>query len=228
MIMSGIVGFCLGFLMPVIASRFGKILPADPGMILLRLFHKPHFPYTPNVSRRRLLRRKWWKLAFHSLLWGCLLASLYTASYFLLVSQMSVLGMFFCTLICFCIIVDQQYFLLPDFFTIPLLLGGFTAAAFVDDLPIEYSLVGAFFGYFVSVVSVFVMGLIRKAEFGAGDVKMVTALGTWLGAPGLNFTLLLAFMLFALRVLINAKRNGAFGPALGLAALVAFFIIYAK
>ncbi len=228
MVISVIVGFCIGGLMPIISSRFGKILPADPGMVLLRLFHKPHFPFTPNVDRRRHLVRKWLKLILHSFTWGCLMSILYMASSVFLVPQMGVWGMIFCTIICFCIIVDQQYFLLPDFFTIPLLLMGFSAATFVDDLPIEYSLVGAFFGYFVSVFSVFIMGLIHKAEFGAGDVKMVIALGTWLGAPGLNFTLVLSFMLFALRILLKVKRSGAFGPALGFASLISFFIIYAK
>ena len=57
-----LLGFILGFLMPITASRFGKVLPADPGMILLRLWHLPHFPKTGDVYRARLLRKKWMKL----------------------------------------------------------------------------------------------------------------------------------------------------------------------
>ena len=72
-----LLGFILGFLMPITASRFGKVLPADPGMILLRLWHRPHFPKTGDVYRARLLRKKWMKLWGYSVLWGVIMAVLF-------------------------------------------------------------------------------------------------------------------------------------------------------
>ncbi len=228
MVMSALWGFLIGVTLPAVGSRFGKILPADPGLVLLRLWHRPHFPDVPDVRRTRKLKQLWYRLGLCSLFWGIVLAGLFTAADRFIGGSEAVWAMIFCAVTCICIIIDKQYFLLPDFFTVPLLLLGVSAAVFTDLLPVEYSLLGAFFGYLVSVISVFLVGLICKAEFGGGDVKMVTAIGAWLGVSGLNFTLLLSFFLFALQAIIQSKRNGAFGPALGTAAIITLFIIYSK
>jgi prepilin signal peptidase PulO-like enzyme (type II secretory pathway) len=135
----------------------------------------------------------------------------------------------FILIIGFLIAVDQQYFLLPDFFTIPLLFLGFGFATFTGMLSPSASFFGALFGYFLCTLSVWVMNLIfKRAEFGAGDVKMVTALGAWLGYESLNIALILSFVFFAAYASIVRKKSGAFGPALGMAAIIMLFIAYAK
>ena len=57
---------------------------------------------------------------------------------------------------------------------------------------------------------------------------MVTALGAWLGYMGLNLTLVLSFAFFSLWAIWRHKRTGAFGPALGLAAILILFFQYIK
>ena len=64
--------------------------------------------------------------------------------------------------------------------------------------------------------------------FGGGDLKMITALGAWLGILGLNYTLVLSFLLFILFNALPVQRKGAYGPALNLASIIVFFIMYAK
>ena len=44
MLFTVLFGSLIGLLLPSVAGRFGKILPADPGMVLLTLFHRPRFP----------------------------------------------------------------------------------------------------------------------------------------------------------------------------------------
>ena len=64
--------------------------------------------------------------------------------------------------------------------------------------------------------------------FGGGDLKMITALGAWLGLMGLNYTIIISFLLFIVLNALPVQRKGAYGPALGLASLIVFFIMYAK
>ena len=126
------------------------------------------------------------------------------------------------------VVIDSEIQLLPDFFTLPLTLFGFLFAEQTKAIDMSYSLAGAFFGYLVSIVSVIVTGASKKTEFGAGDVKLLIALGCWLGVSGLNYAVLLSFFIFVLLSAARGKKVGAYGPALGLGALFTFFVIYAK
>lgn len=222
------IGFITGLLLPITAGRFGKILPADPGLVLLRLWHRPHFPRVMFAEQRRRLLNKWQKLGVISILWGLTIATLFVLSYHLIGGELAVWGGIFCALIGFCIFIDERYFLLPDFFTIPLLLLGIMMSCLCPETTPIAGITGAIFGYLIATISVLLLGLIERPELGAGDVKMMTALGAWLGVLGLNYTVLISFFLFAMPALCQSKRRGAYGPALGIAALITFFFIYAK
>lgn len=228
MIITILCGFFVGLLLPSIAGRFGKILPADPGLVLLKLIHFPRFYRTDSRSRYRrfiYLLAKFWSV---SLIWGVVMAFLFAAINLFIVSDFITWVKIFTVIICLCIIIDHKYLLLPDFFTIPLLLLGWCASLYAGFIPIEYSFAGAVFGYLVPTIAVFLMGLFHSPEFGYGDVKMVTALGAWLGISGLNFCLILSFFIFALMTIFSSKRYGPFGPALGFAALFTMFIVLSK
>ena len=220
-------GLVIGLFLPAVAGRFGKILPADPGLILRHLWHRPHFPKVRDVARAQQLQHLWYKLIGVSIAWSIVLAGLFAAARLFLPQEMAGWAPLFITLIAVCMIVDADYFLLPDFFTIPLLLTGFGASIFIPALSPMASFSGALFGYLLATLAVFIAGG-HNRELGFGDVKMLTALGAWLGVMGLNLTLLLSFFLFAIPAVIQMRRQGAYGPALGLAALISFFIIYAN
>ena len=141
---------------------------------------------------------------------------------------MKKIAIFFFLIIGYCIVIDTKYFLLPDFFTIPLLLLGFYVSLSSEVLFPINSVSGAFFGYLIAVIAVLLTGFTQQSELGSGDVKMMTALGAWLGVSGLNYTLLLSFFFFSIPIFFYEQRRGAYGPALGMAGLITFFIIYAK
>lgn len=225
-----VVGFLLGCTVPAIASRFGKILPADPGLVCAQLWHKPHFPKISNTNRTKLLMLKWRRLITFSVIWGIVLSVLYGGIYKCIQPDMFWFSCVFIYFVALLMAVDQQYYLLPDFFTIPLLLLGITAAFMVpvDGLSFADRLIGAWFGYLLSTVSVFIMAFFKKAEFGAGDVKMLTALGAWFGVLGLNYTLVLSFCFFYICSVYKKRTTDAFGPALGSASIIIFFYLYAN
>lgn len=222
------MGFLLGLTVPTVASRFGKILPADPGLVLAMLWHRPRFPKSSDTVRQVRLRYKWKKMIIFSVCWGLILMGVFAATY-VFISQTYFLWIAaFLYMMALSIAVDQQYFLLPDFFTIPLLFLGFGFAVFTGMISPEDSFLGALFGYFLTTFSVFIMNMFRPAEFGSGDVKMVTAIGAWVGYMGLNYVLVLSFAFFALWSFWAKKRTGAFGPALGLSAVLVLFFLYTK
>lgn len=228
MFLSALMGFLIGLSIPAIAGRFGKVLPADPGHIILNLWHRPHFPKVDDVPRSRDLYAKWQKLGIYSLLWGAFLGVLFLTADVLLPSGITLWAKIFITLIGFCILVDLKFCLLPDFFTIPLLILGFGAGAVMPVLTPLDSVIGAAFGYLIAVVAVMLLGMVRPSEIGSGDVKMMAGLGAWLGASGLNFALMLSFFLFAIPATIRTRKQGPYGPALGTAAIIAFFLVYMK
>ena len=226
MFLLGLIGFIIGLTIPVISSRFGKILPADPGLILLTLWHKPHFPKVHDVIRARRLHQKWMKLFYFSIGWGVVIAGLFVISKLFLPESLLPWAYLFHVIIAFCIVIDSQYCLLPDFFTIPLLIIGFGMATFTNSITPADSLIGACFGYLLATLSVMILGFFKKVEFGAGDVKMMTAIGTWLGAIGLNVTLFLSFFIFALCSAFSKQNAGPYGPALGIAAIIILMYIF--
>lgn len=229
MILTAVIGFLLGALVPAIASRFGKILPADPGLVLLELWHKPCLTKSKNPAKNLKLKKMWLKFWAVSLIWGVVVSGL-----FLLNSSLWAGGHFyfacaFVYMVALLMSVDRMYYLLPDFFTIPLLVLGFTMVAVKGaPLGLTESLVGAWYGYGVSVLAVVMMGIFKKSEFGAGDAKMLTALGAWLGLIGLSITLVLSFVFFLIESIIQKRSVGPFGPALGSASIIVFILLNLK
>lgn len=229
MFLTGIIGFLLGCLVPAIASRFGKILPADPGLILVQMWHKPVLTKSQNPKRNQQLKKMWQKFFIISLLWGVFNALCFIANGIIFQGGAFIVGCAFVYMVSLLMSVDKMYYLLPDFFTIPLLVLGFTFVyCFKTPITMEEALIGAWYGYFVSVVSVVVMSFFKTAEFGAGDAKMLTALGAWLGLVGLSIVIVLSFVFFSIEALILKRRSGAFGPALGSAALIVFYLLFSS
>ncbi len=222
-------GFICGGLIPFLARRFGKLIPMDPGLILLRLFHAPHFPTVKDKKRRDLLKKLWCHLWISSILWGLFSALLFSLCKVFLPDNIVLWGCVFCWIQTISMLIDAKYWLLPDFFTIPLILLGFLFSYQISLNGVQFALLGSIGGYLVCVFSVFFMGLFStKTMFGGGDLKMITALGTWLGLLGLNYTLIFSFLLFVICNFLPFQKKGAYGPALGLASMIVFFLIYLK
>lgn len=229
MFLALIFGLLTGGIIPFLAGRFGKLIPADPGLLLLKLPHLPRFPKANDPMRFYLLKKKWQQLCLISCAWGIIMGSLFVGCHEFLSPSYWIWGCVFCWVQGISMAIDAQYWLLPDFFTIPLILLGFLFCYQHPEIGVQSALIGSMGGYLICTLSVFLMGLFsKKTMFGGGDLKMITALGAWLGILGLNYTLIASFLLFIVLNTLPFQRKGAYGPALGLASIIVFFIMYAK
>ena len=117
--------------------------------------------------------------------------------------------------------------LLPDILTVPLLIAGFAYSVFVSQwvIPAE-SVLGAVTGYMLPVVASAFLVWKNKDAFGGGDIKLLAALGAWLGMELVIYTMILASVLFVLYALARRMRVGAFGPAITIAAIMIAFYFF--
>lgn len=127
--------------------------------------------------------------------------------------------------------IDWDTTLLPDSLTLPLLWAGLVAAALGWTLPLPTAVWGAVFGY-LSLWSVYWLFKLTtgKEGMGAGDFKLLAALGAWLGWQML-LPIVLGASLIGAVVGIAMKVGGAlhegryvpFGPFLAGAGLVVLY-----
>ena len=124
--------------------------------------------------------------------------------------------------------IDWDTLLLPDSLTLPLLWAGLGAATLGWGVPLQAAVVGAIAGYGVlwGVATVFER-LTGKTGMGAGDFKLLAALGAWLGWQALLPVLLLASVSGAVVGLLMQRRGTLregryvpFGPFLAGAGIV--------
>ncbi|MEY8876594.1 MAG: A24 family peptidase [Leptothrix sp. (in: b-proteobacteria)] len=125
-------------------------------------------------------------------------------------------------------LIDWDTTYLPDSLNQPLLWAGLIAAALGWTLPLGTALWGAVAGYLSLWSVTWLFKLVTgKVGMGAGDFKLLAALGAWLGAPMILPIVLGASLLGAL-VGIGMKLTGSlregryvpFGPFLAGAGLV--------
>ena len=229
MFLSCVIGFLMGCFIPAIASRFGKILPADPGLVLVQMWHKPCLTKSKDEQKNKRLKELWQKFFKISFYWGISTAFLFAVCAHIFVGASFYLACAFIYMVSLLMSVDRMYYLLPDFFTIPLLVLGFTYVYLGGtSVSMLESLIGAWYGYFVSIISVVMLSTLKKAEFGAGDAKMLTALGAWFGIIGLSITLVISFVFFLVEAIVYKRNVGPFGPALGSAAIIVFILFNLK
>lgn len=220
-----VYGFVFGLLIPYLARRFGKFMPATFAYGLYRIIRPnktvPRARRATNGRYGKLMRR----YIMRSLGWGIIAAALsYLAAQKFGVAHISWYLGFIWTLLLLTEI-DYRMQLLPDVLTVPLLLFGFAYAVLVGYWvnPAE-SAIGGLLGYFVPVAASLLLVWKRPDAFGGGDIKLLAALGVWFGFEKLMILIVTACIIFGLYAVVYRKRDGAFGPALTTAAiLVAFY-----
>jgi len=125
-------------------------------------------------------------------------------------------------------LIDWDTTWLPDALTLPLLWSGLVAAALGWTLPLSDALWGAVWGYGGLWAVVWVFERVTHQEaMGAGDFKLLAALGAWLGPVALLPLVFTASALGAVVGLVMKSRGTLregrfvpFGPFLAFAAVV--------
>lgn len=131
-----------------------------------------------------------------------------------------------CAVLLLLALIDARCGLLPDALTLPLLWAGLVLAWAGVGPPLESAVAGAAGGYlslwFLNAVFTALRG---RPGMGGGDMKLVGALGAWLGWASLPMLLLAAALTGLLFAFIAWGRGAysrpfAFGPFLALAGAV--------
>ena len=220
-------GFVFGLLIPYMARRFAKFMPATMAGAIYWLI-KP----TKKVSKEKRLKNGKYQRLMHkymmrSIGWGVICAALTFAAIMCLPS------MFYVALVWILLLlyeIDERMFLLPDILTVPLLIIGFVYASTLPCSEYVYcskafnSALGASIGYVLPVLASLFMVKRHPDAFGGGDIKLLSAAGAWVGFENVPILLLVSSFVFALFCIAKRERVGAFGPAIVIATLIlAFF-----
>lgn len=126
-------------------------------------------------------------------------------------------------------VIDAQTMLLPDVLTLPLLAMGLLVNLNATLVAFQDALLGATLGCVAPyLINMYYHHCRGQDGIGLGDVKLITALGGWLGwqalptlaviASGIHLTLLA--IVFIVSRSKDAVREQPFGPALGAAGIV--------
>jgi leader peptidase (prepilin peptidase) / N-methyltransferase len=105
--------------------------------------------------------------------------------------------------------IDARHHLLPDFLTVPLLLGGLAVNALFDWQSFAAASIGAAAGFLFVVALRAIYDRLRSREgIGLGDAKLLAACGAWVGWDGLPSVVLAASLGGLLFALMRAARIG--------------------
>lgn len=128
-----------------------------------------------------------------------------------------------CAILLVLALIDGRSGLLPDALTLPLLWAGMLLACAGVGIPLHHSVAAAAAGYlFLRALNAAYAACRGRPGMGGGDIKLIAALGAWLGWSSLPGVLLAAgiggvLFAFALRGSKAWAASLAFGPFLALA-----------
>ncbi|WP_019939761.1 A24 family peptidase [Bordetella sp. FB-8] len=109
--------------------------------------------------------------------------------------------------------VDQLSGFLPNLLTIPLLIFGLEMNAWHLFTSFTDACVGAAAGFLTIIAASAICRLQKgQAGFGAGDAKMLAAIGAWVGLQGVLLTAALAVFLASLSLFASGWRSTTLRP----------------
>ena len=206
--------FVFGFCVPYMARRFNKFMPATFAGALVELCRREK--KTKAIRKNKLYKKFMWR----SFMCGLLNASLVALGVcFTTNISPAFLSLYICLLVLMAEI-DFRSMLLPDILTIPLLLVGLFVACFgLSNMQISDSVIGAMVGYFLPVLVCLMIVWYKKDAFGGGDIKLLSALGAWLGVESLLNVIALASVLGIVWAIVKRKSLLALGPMIAIAGI---------
>lgn len=224
------IGFAFGFAIPYLARRFSKFMPATFACALYRIFR-------PNktVSKEKRKNNHKYNLLCHryfmrSLGWGIITAAtIYLASLVLPENETPWIA-FFIIMLYTLMEIDKRMLLLPDILTVPLLIVGFPTLFSPEeclDTNLPHPLPIVLWEQQRDTLFLLLPHFFNKKypeAFGGGDIKLLSAVGSWVGLTNIPYVILLSCLLFAVSCFINKQRQGAFGPSIVIASLIILFL----
>ncbi len=129
-----------------------------------------------------------------------------------------------------CAWIDWRAHILPDVVVLPLLAAGLVSAAscrpFVDA---GSACCGALLGWGMACL-VRLAGRNLQGCMGAGDIKLLAAIGAWLGPVGVTMVFLLSSIFMTIYLIIFGKWKNdigfSFGPALSVSSIFIIVLIF--
>lgn len=221
-----VYGFVFGILIPYLARRFEKFMPATFAYALYQICRPGK---RLSAERRKNPRYAKFKKQFlrRSLMWGLLCAAVSFGAYEQFGANHIGWSLYFIWSLLLLTEIDYRMYLLPDILTVPLLIIGFFASVLLLGwVSSGESAFGALVGYFLPVTASLFLVWKDKDMFGGGDIKLLAAIGAWVGAEKLIYVILTAVVIFGIYTLLKRQRSGAFGPAIALAAIIIAFYFF--
>lgn len=219
-------GFLFGILIPYMARRFAKFMPATAAYALYRLLWPVKTVSDERKRRNPCYQKLMSAYVMRSLGYGILTAAISYGAFWRFGAESIWWYLAFIWILLLLLEIDYKTMYLPDILTFPLLLTGFLYAVLIGVWvgPAESS-IGAAAGYVLPVFASLLLVWKNKDVFGGGDIKLLSAIGAWLGVESLLYTIILSCLIFGIYALLKRQRSGAFGPAIAIAAIiVAFFV----
>jgi leader peptidase (prepilin peptidase)/N-methyltransferase len=139
-------------------------------------------------------------------------------------------ALIFASVLLICSVIDLEHQIIPDVLSLPMIALAPVVALFHPELDMKSCLIGIFLGGGLFYAVAWIYFLVRKEYgLGLGDVKLLAAIGGWLGYQAVLTTIFWASMLGSIigisAILISRKKKDLklklpFGPFLSLAAIV--------
>ncbi len=218
-------GLIFGLLIPYISRRFEKFMPATPAYGLYRIVRSGKKVSADKRKKNPKYVRLMKAYRLRSLMYGLFVGVLSYLAFMRFGSSHAGWYLAFMWIMVLLAEIDYRMFLLPDILTYPLLLSGLCFALYLGSgAAVTDSIVGATGGYVLPIFASLFLVWRNKDVFGGGDIKLLSAVGAWMGLENLLYVIILSCLFFGIYALIGKKRAGAFGPAVTAAVLVVAFL----
>lgn len=218
-------GFIFGILIPYMARRFAKFMPATAAYAVYRLVWPVKRVNKAKRAQSAVYQKLMKKYLMRSVGWGIVCAAI---SYLAYLSFPEFAGWLMSLIWILLLLyeIDERILLLPDVLTVPLLMLGFAFSAIAlpdcNYYPVMSAL-GALAGYILPIIATLFLVKKHPDAFGGGDIKLLAAAGAWLGLAMVPYIILISCVVFAVFSIAKRQRAGAFGPAIVIATLILVF-----
>lgn len=228
-----LIGMALGSFLNVCISRIpqkksvvfpASYCPACHNSILKR----DNIPIFSFLFLRGKCRNCRTKIPIHHLIVEILTPLLFIALFWVLGSNFDLIFFKYVIFISFGLVlffIDLNDRLLPDKLTLPLIAIGLIFALLPDsDVSSVSAIIASFSGFALFLLLAYIFHLLtRKDAMGGGDIKLIAAIGMFVGIFGLFFAIIMSSVLALLTLLLikhDLKKEFPFGPFLIAASFI--------